>query len=117
MNMFGDTRRPELIHRADCRVCGHTGLEEILRLGPSPLANAFLRSETDFAGEAYYPLDLYVCRNCSLLQLLDVVNPDVLFWHYLYVTGTSTTIADHNRAYADTLCRLLGLTAADLVVE
>jgi hypothetical protein len=98
-------------------VCGGSALEEILRLGPSPLANAFLHSEAEFASEPRFPLDLYFCAGCGLLQLIDVVNPEVLFRHYLYVTGTSATIAIHNQQYADTLTGLLGLTGKDLVVE
>ncbi|HXT70212.1 MAG TPA: class I SAM-dependent methyltransferase [Vicinamibacterales bacterium] len=109
--------RPELVHRLDCRGCGAAALEKIIELGPTPLANSFLQSESEFAAERAYPLDLYFCDNCSLLQLLDVVDPEVMFRHYLYVTGTSTTIAAHNREYSRTLRDLLGLTRADLVAE
>src|SRR6187399_1885497 len=107
----------DLIRRSDCRICGHTGLEEILHLGQSPLANAFLASTAEFASERRFPLDLYFCDRCGLLQLLDVVNPEVLFRHYVYMTGISTTIARHNREYARTLADMLGLTPSDLVVE
>jgi hypothetical protein len=115
--MSPDVDRPAIVHRTTCRVCGGTHLEEILSLGPTPLANAFLTSTEEFAREQSYPLNLYFCEQCSLLQLLDVVNPDVLFRHYLYVTGTSTTMADHNVAYARTLVDLLRLSASDLVAE
>ncbi len=108
---------PEIVHRTTCRVCDATELEPVLSLGPTPLANAFLRSPEAFATEQSYPLDLYFCRRCSLLQLLDVVNPEVLFRHYLYVTGTSATMAAHNGAYAQTLVDLLGLGPRDLVAE
>ncbi len=107
----------DCFHRTGCRVCGHNELERVLQLGPTPLANSFLRSESEFADERSYPLDLYVCHHCRLLQLLDVVNPDVLFRHYLYVTGTSTTMAEHNREYARTLCDRLSLGSEDLVIE
>ncbi len=103
--------------RSTCRVCGGTNLELVLSLGPTALANAFLQSPDEFAGERRYPLDLYVCAGCSLAQLLDVVDPEVLFRHYLYVTGTSATMAAHNRAYAATLVQELELGAGDLVVE
>jgi hypothetical protein len=109
--------RPEIVRRTTCRVCEGTDLEPILSLGPTPLANAFLRSPDEFAAERSYPLDLYFCSGCSLLQLVDVVNPEVLFRHYLYVTGTSSTMAAHNTAYARTLVDLLGLGPNDLVAE
>lgn len=115
--MPDDGGRAEILRRTTCRVCDATALEPILSLGPTPLANAFLRSPEEFASERWYPLDLYFCAHCGLLQLLDVVDPEVLFRHYLYVTGTSTTQAAHNRAYARTMVERLGLGPDDLVVE
>ncbi len=103
--------------REACRVCGDRDLRRFLSLGPTPLANAFLRSPDQFAAEARYPLDVYFCETCSLVQLLDVISPEVLFRDYIYVTGTSDTMAAHNTAYAATLVDLLRLTANDLVVE
>jgi hypothetical protein len=115
--MWAETANSSVHRRHTCRVCGHAGPERILSLGPTPLANSFLRSPDEFAAEPSYPLDLYFCGDCSLLQLLDVVDPEVMFRHYLYVTGTSTTIADHNRTYASLMTGLLHLGPSDLVVE
>lgn len=103
--------------RETCRACGSKQLRGFLSLGPTPLANSFLRSQDEFGGEPSFPLDVYFCENCSLVQLLDVIDPEVLFRHYLYVTGTSETIAAHNVEYARTLATLLGLQAHDVVVE
>jgi hypothetical protein len=109
--------RPDVVVRSTCRVCGGASLESVLSLGLSPLANSFLRSPAEFSTERRYPLELFFCLDCSLLQLLHVVNPEILFRHYLYVTGTSSTIAEHNTAYAAALVDLLGLGAGDLVAE
>jgi len=103
--------------RTSCRACGSERLSPFLELGPQPLANAFLSGPEEFAQEAFYPLDVYFCESCSLVQLLDVIDPEVLFAHYLYVTGTSDTIARHNISYARTLLDLLHLGSGDLVVE
>jgi hypothetical protein len=100
-----------------CRACGSDRLKLFLSLGPMPLANAFLRSESEFADEAFYPLDVCFCQSCSLVQLADVIDPEALFRNYIYVTGTSDTIAKHNIQYARTLADLLGLGREDLVVE
>lgn len=67
--------------------------------------------------EQSFPLDTHFCESCSLVQIPDVVDPEVLFRHYLYVTGTSETIAQHNRAYAKSVTELQRLTADDLVIE
>lgn len=109
--------RPVLKTRSTCRACGGSGITRFLELGPQPLANSFLRSSAEFASEARYPLDLYFCIDCSLVQLADVVDPEVLFAEYIYVTGTSTTIAEHNRGYARAVVDELKLGGDDLVVE
>jgi hypothetical protein len=49
--------------------------------------------------------------------LLDIIDPEVLFRHYIYVSGTSDTLAAHNRHYAQTVVNFLQLEADDLVVE
>ena len=103
--------------RTQCRACGAERLTRFLALGPQPLANANLATIDDAQREERYPLDVYFCEGCSLVQLADVIDPEVLFRHYLYVTGTSETIAAHNVAYARTVTDLLSLGADDLVVE
>jgi SAM-dependent methyltransferase len=103
--------------RETCRACGGSDMELVLDLGDQPLANALLRNASEFETESFFPLELVFCRGCSLVQILDVVYPEVLFGHYLYVTGTSETIAEHNERYAAAVVRQLGLTGADLVAE
>jgi hypothetical protein len=103
--------------RAECRACGGTALHKFLELGPQPLANAFPRSPDEFPREERYPLDVYFCERCALVQLLDVIDPEVLFRDYIYVTGTSDTIAAHNVRYAQAVVDRLELGADDLVVE
>lgn len=92
-------------------------MDLFLALGPAPLANAFLRSPDEFAAERTYPLDVCFCRDCHLVQTPDVIDPEELFRDYVYVTGTSTTMAAHNRDYARTVVELLSLTEADRVIE
>lgn len=103
--------------RATCRACGGRDLELFLPLGNVALANSFLRSPDEFASELRFPLDVYFCRTCSMVQLLDVIDPEVLFRNYLYVTGTSDTIAKHNVGYAKTVVELVGIDTQGLVVE
>lgn len=103
--------------RTTCRACGEDRLRRFLSLGPQPLANAFPRDTTEFAAEQFFPLDVYFCENCSLVQLADVIDPTVLFSDYIYVTGTSATIAEHNVRYAKAVADRLALRPNDLVVE
>ncbi|MEQ1857945.1 MAG: class I SAM-dependent methyltransferase [Longimicrobiales bacterium] len=103
--------------RPTCRGCGGGDLVCVLELGPQPLANAFPTSPAAFAGEARYPLDLCVCGDCFLVQILDVVDPEVLFREYLYVSGTSRTMNEHFAGYAAHVLDLLELGPEDLAVE
>lgn len=103
--------------RSSCRVCGNRELGRFLELGPTPLANSFLESPDEFEHEQFYPLDAYFCSDCSTVQLLDVIDPEVLFRQYLYVTGTSDTIETHNQEYAQTVVDFLKLGRDDLVLE
>jgi C-methyltransferase C-terminal domain/Putative zinc binding domain/Methyltransferase domain len=103
--------------RTDCRGCGSRNLRNFLSLGPTPLANSFLRTPDEFSAEQSFPLDVHFCESCSLVQLVDVIDPEVLFRDYIYVTGTSDTIAAHNLEYARDVSVLLGLEPGDLVVE
>ncbi len=115
-----DVREPRTrLHRkrTTCRACGGGGPHRVLSLGPQPLANSFLRDPAEFGRERFYPLDVYFCEACSLVQLLDVIDPEVLFRDYIYLTGTSSTIAAHYEEYADGVVRRLGAGPNDLVVE
>ncbi len=109
--------RPLHVVRTQCRACGQPTLARFLELGRQPLANANLRPGDDGRGELFFPLEVHFCTTCSLAQLTDVIDPDVLFRDYIYVTGTSETIAAHNRAYARTVADLLTLRPGDRVVE
>jgi len=81
-----------------CRVCQSKNLEPFFDLGKQPLANSL----PDHPGEKeeFYPLSLSFCRDCSLVQLDETIPPEILFSHYLWITGTSATA---NR-YADSFC-------------
>lgn len=103
--------------RTTCRACGGASLESVLDLGLQPLANALPEDPIAFSTERRFPLVLAGCTTCGLPQLADVIDPVALFGHYLYVTGTSDTIAAHNRAHAVAVQADLGLTSDDLVVE
>ena len=115
--MIHQPQRPVHHVRDRCRACGARALEMFLGLGEVALANAFLAGPAEIAGERRYPLEVYLCLECGLVQLADVIDPEVLFKNYLYVTGTSDTIAAHNQAYAAAVVELAHLGPRDQVVE
>jgi SAM-dependent methyltransferase len=73
----------------ECIACGGNKLESLLDLGLQPLANSFLKSESET--ESVFPLATNYCTDCFHVQLTHKVNPDLLFKNYLYVSGTAKT--------------------------
>lgn len=103
--------------RADCRLCGGKRLTLAFSLAPTPPANAFVPASALDAPQATFPLDVFFCEDCAHVQLLDVVDPRLLFEHYVYVSGTSPVFVKHFRDYAGHAARRFGLGAGDLAVD
>jgi hypothetical protein len=100
-----------------CRVCGGGPLKPFLDLGETPLANSFLTKERLGAAEPRYPLALVFCGGCALVSLSGVVDPEVMFRDYLYVSGTSDTMPRHFAELGtEVVDRFVG-TPGGLVVE
>jgi SAM-dependent methyltransferase len=106
----------DYIHRENCRLCDSTNLSKVLSLIPTPPANAFVKKTEIKNTQAVYPLDLYFCQACYHVQLLDVVSPEILFSHYVYVSGTSPVFVHHFENYAEEVCKQANLKD-DLVVD
>jgi len=86
--------------RTDCRLCGSTDLTEVLSLAPTPPANAFVAAEARETPQPTFPLDVFFCECCGHVQLRDVVDPQVLFENYVYVSVTSPVFVKHFEDYA-----------------
>jgi len=109
MNINGST--------AECRSCGETGLEIVLSLGRTPLANALLAEEQLSEVEATYPLDLAFCSRCALVQITETIPPEKLFREYFYLSSFSETMLRHAEEIAVRLTSARYLDANSLVVE
>jgi SAM-dependent methyltransferase len=102
--------------RTTCRLCDSPDFDIAFRLEPTPPANAYLKSSELNAAERCFPLDLYVCRRCHHAQLLDIVDPSVMFRHYAYVSGTSPVFVQHLSELRDeVLSRCLNKTSPFMV--
>lgn len=102
-----------MIHeRKTCRMCGSARLEPILDLGRTALANDFIPAAEVAAYRTFLPLRLRLCRDCSLAQLGDVVDPGVLYSRYAYVTSTSRTMDAHLTAQASQVAAQFGAPEA-----
>lgn len=83
----------------ECLACGSKHLSLTLDLGEQPLANSY--KDTRDEQQESYPLAINHCTDCFHVQLTHAVNPDLLFRNYLYVSGTSKTMEEHFKWFAD----------------
>ena len=78
-----------------CRICSSTNLKMILDLGEQPPANSFVDQNELNSPESKFPLRLFWCTDCYLVQLLDIVDKEYLFKNYFYMTSASKPIVEH----------------------
>lgn len=101
-----------------CRHC-QAELEHVfLDLGYAPPSNAYLSKEALRAPEITFPLKLYVCDQCWLVQTVDYAEADELFsGDYAYFSSTSQSWLQHATRYAKGITKKLGLTKESFVIE
>ena len=103
--------------RAGCRFCGAPLVHTVVDLGMSPLCESFVRPEQANEMEPFYPLHVWVCDRCLLVQLEEYVRPDEIFTEYAYFSSFSTSWVEHARRYAVDMIERLPLSSESLVVE
>jgi SAM-dependent methyltransferase len=102
---------------AACRFCGASLQHSFVNLGMSPLANSYLREDQLLRMEPFYPLHVYVCDQCFLVQLDEFESPDQIFSDYAYFSSYSQTWLEHAHAYSVTMMNRLQLDHNSNVVE
>jgi SAM-dependent methyltransferase len=114
---WGVTEGPSYKVRQGCRLCDGTGLNQLLRLKPTPPANELLEDCQASEKQERFPLGLWQCQTCWHVQLPIVIDPDRLFRIYPYVSGTSPVFVDHLSHYVDTVLKKFGMKPGHFVVE
>ena len=100
-----------------CAFCDSRSMSRVLDFGKVALAGAFLKPE-QFAQEATYPLRLYFCNDCFVVQVIDKISADVLFGNYFYFSSAIRTLREHFIDYAtEVASRFLGNPAEATVIE
>ena len=87
------------ILKKNCASCNKKNLFLLLNLGNTPLANSFLISKNQLRSEKNYPLKLYFCNSCYLVQVIHNVKPSEFFVNYDYLSGPSTTWQNHCKKF------------------
>lgn len=100
-----------------CRSCGAPLHHVFVDLGASPLANSYLEPRDLHRSETFYPLRVYVCGECFLVQLPEEEQPEAIFTDYAYFSSYSESWLRHAKRYAKTMIERFGLGPKDRVIE
>mgnify|MGYP000235142355 FL=1 len=106
-----------MTHQYFCRFChtelGHTFVD----LGLTPLSNAYLDKKQLEQEEPAYPLKVYVCSNCFLVQLPEFQSPENIFADYAYFSSYSDSWLMHAREYTQLMLQRFQYGPDSLVME
>src|SRR2546430_16482486 len=83
----------------------------------SPLCESYLREDQLDEMEPFYPLHVYVCHQCFLVQVQEYVSPEAIFREYAYFSSYSDSWLAHVKGYVSMITERLGLNPASQVVE
>lgn len=100
-----------------CRFCNTKLKHLFVSLGSSPLSNSYLTKEQLQKMEPFYPLEVYVCDNCFLVQLQEFESPENIFSDYAYFSSYSDTWLKHSKDYVDKMIDLFGIDTKSYVIE
>jgi SAM-dependent methyltransferase len=102
---------------ATCRFCGAGLKHTFVDLGMSPLCERYLRADQRNQMEPFYPLHVWVCDACFLVQIPQYASGEQIVSEYPYFSSSSDNWLEHARRYTDRAIEELRLTPANLVVE
>ncbi len=105
------------VRRSDCRLCHSSDLELILKFVPTPVGDSYVPVEKVHQKQERFPLELFLCASCGCAQLLDVVNPKILYSNYIYQTSISLGLAEHFNRYAKEVLDYLKPEQGSLVID
>ena len=100
-----------------CRFCQSPLRHTFVDLGMSPLCESYVSVEQLNHMEPFYPLHVYVCDQCFLVQLLEYVSPEHIFSDYAYFSSYSDSWLQHARAYTEMAISRFRLNTQSRVVE
>ena len=102
-----------------CQVCNSSKLHLVLDLGHQPLCCSVVTKEKLNEPEMTYPLRMYWCEECSVVQLDYCVDGNILYppQNYTYKTGITKELVEYLNNMSKSLVSKYNLKLDDLVVD
>lgn len=112
-----DTDTTQQTAAKPCRFCGAALERTFIDLGTSPLCETYPSVSDLSRAEVFYPLHVYVCERCFLVQLEEYESAENIFSDYAYFSSYSDSWLKHADAYCEKMIGRLGLNAKSFVAE
>lgn len=107
----------EIVQRDNCRLCESTQVKKVVNLNPVPLAEKYTSSPIEAKNAATYPIDIYMCRQCGHVQILDVIHANNLWENYTYHSGQTQGIIDHFKEVSEKIISSYHPKSGSLVID
>ena len=102
----------------NCRFCKAPLTDVFIDLINSPASNSFLTEEELNEPETYYPLKVFTCKNCFLVQIDEYKKSDSIFNNeYVYFSSYSTTALHHAKNYVEKMIDRFSFNGQSQVIE
>lgn len=99
-----------------CRCCASDQLQMVLDLGKQAWGNDFIPIKENLVSEEY-PLELFFCNDCSMVQIGYTVPKSKMFVDHAYLSGTTRALKDHFVAVAGEILQRVKFGAADYILD
>lgn len=110
-----ETKSENLVPR--CRFCQKPLEHTFVDLGMSPPCESYVTPVQLSLMERFYPLHVYLCDQCFLVQLQEYIPPAEIFSDYAYFSSYSDSWLAHARRYTEAMVERFGLDGQSQVVE
>jgi len=100
-----------------CRVCYSNKMSEVIRIEDQYLSPTFVKENVGPLSKIKVPHTLILCEECSLLQLKETVNPDLLYKNYFYRSAISDTMRRDLREVIEDVSSRVDLKKGDCVLD
>ena len=98
-------------------MCESKNLKLVIPLEKIPITEKYVGSDQRDNNDDLYPIDVYMCLDCSHVQLLDVIDPKILWDDFTFRTGQAQIIIEHMRDVAETTCENYEIPEKSLVID
>ncbi|MBR9691149.1 class I SAM-dependent methyltransferase [Candidatus Woesearchaeota archaeon] len=91
--------------REKCRLCESKNLKLVVKLEPTPIGDDYVSSDQFDKKQVTFPVELFLCLDCGLAQLLEILNSKNIYVNYIYKTSDSLGLVEHFRSSVEIIMK------------